>query len=132
MQRPVVDLDDAGTIMAILLGIVTLVELADDDEEEALMHHPNMEAVAQAVVQLLRTRRSGTEQGNATRVRAVNAWDHERARVCVNSDYFGPSPLFNDRQFERFFRISRGIADNLLDELEKDVFERCFTDPLAE
>ena len=42
-------------------------------------------------------------------------WDHRRARMCVQEDYWGsPAPLFNDRMFERTFRVSRRIADLLL------------------
>jgi hypothetical protein len=37
-----------------------------------------------------------------------------RAALAVEEDYYGPSPLFNDRQFERVFRVTRAIADSLL------------------
>ena len=33
--------------------------------------------------------------------------DHHRALECINSDYLGPTPLFNGREFQSMFRISR-------------------------
>jgi Plant transposon protein len=42
-------------------------------------------------------------------------WDWERARRCVFNDYWGsPTPTFNDGMFERTFRVTRLIADRLL------------------
>jgi hypothetical protein len=34
--------------------------------------------------------------------------------MSVEKDYWGIPALFNDRQFERIFRITRSIAQNLL------------------
>jgi hypothetical protein len=44
-------------------------------------------------------------------------YDRERASMCVKADYFCPHPKFDDRQFERFFRITRGMAENILQQL---------------
>ena len=49
----------------------------------------------------------------AKKRRTVVKWDWERARKCVHDDYLGLSPLFNDRQFERFFRVSSTVAEEL-------------------
>ena len=46
--------------------------------------------------------------------RRKSKWNWERGRRCVEYDYWGPSPRFNDRQFERVFRISRHFADLVL------------------
>lgn len=40
-------------------------------------------------------------------------WQHARATACIKSDYLGPNPLFNDRQFERIFRITRSMVETL-------------------
>lgn len=32
---------------------------------------------------------------------------HKRAKKCIFQDYVGPNPLFNGREFEEMFRISR-------------------------
>jgi Plant transposon protein len=40
-------------------------------------------------------------------------YDYERARSCVYQDYLGPDPLF-ERYFERVFRVSRSIAEQLI------------------
>lgn len=36
-------------------------------------------------------------------VRQSLAWDHERARMSVNNEYFLPYPYFKDGYFETFF-----------------------------
>ena len=52
---------------------------------------------------------------NRPRKKRCKCWNWERAKACVEEDYTGPSPvLFNDRQFERVFRVTRGRADKLL------------------
>jgi hypothetical protein len=40
-------------------------------------------------------------------------FDYERARACVYQDYLGPDPLF-EKYFERIFRVSRGITEQLI------------------
>ena len=52
------------------------------------------------------------EQGNI-RIRLASWWDWERARAAVQLDYMGPTPIFNDKQFERVFRITRNMAQFL-------------------
>ena len=47
--------------------------------------------------------------------RAKKNWNHRRAEASVYTDFLGsPHPTFNDRQFERIFRITRTIAERLL------------------
>ena len=46
--------------------------------------------------------------------RAVSRFNRERAHLCIDQDYFSPNSTFNDRQFERHFRISKSIANHLL------------------
>jgi hypothetical protein len=46
-------------------------------------------------------------------------YDRERASNCVEEDYFANVPRFNDKQFERFFRITRSLARMILEELGK-------------
>jgi hypothetical protein len=48
--------------------------------------------------------------------RSFIQYDRERARAAVEQDYWGPSPIFNDKQFERFFRISKPVAQFILEE----------------
>lgn len=42
-------------------------------------------------------------------------YDRERAYKCIMHDYLGPYPLFDDRQFERVFRISRASAQVIME-----------------
>jgi hypothetical protein len=43
-------------------------------------------------------------------------WQWHRAKTCVEADYMGPYPLFDDKQFARVFRVDnngRQTNDNL-------------------
>jgi hypothetical protein len=43
-------------------------------------------------------------------------YDRKRSRAAVVQNYFGPTPTFNDQQFEQLFWISKGIAQIILEE----------------
>eukprot|EP00978_Attheya_sp_CCMP212_P013515 scaffold33955_cov57-Attheya_sp.AAC.1 len=52
-------------------------------------------------------------------------YDRERVLKCVQDDWLGPNPLFKDHQFERQFRITRGIMEKLISDLPRsDAFFR--------
>jgi hypothetical protein len=88
-------------------------------------------ATANTVVTIIRTsvqsnrrQRNGEnasiepEQGNnRPKKRRYIKWDWPQARAAVMRDYWGPNPNFSDWQFERVFRITRVIADRLLNVL---------------
>jgi Plant transposon protein len=38
----------------------------------------------------------------------------EQARLAIQQNFYGPNPVFDDRQFARFFRIRKEMADELL------------------
>ena len=44
-------------------------------------------------------------------------YDRPRARQCVMADWMGPSPMFNDKQFERTFRLRRSMVENIVGHL---------------
>ena len=63
-----------------------------------------------------RKRRSPNTQSNKRR---MVKYDRERAKRAVHADYLGPSPIFDDRQFARFFRITPSIAEWIVSCLAK-------------
>jgi len=44
-------------------------------------------------------------------------YDRARAYNCVFKDYMSPTPLFDDKQFERVFRIKRSMVDKIINDL---------------
>jgi hypothetical protein len=52
--------------------------------------------------------------GRGRKKRRRSNFHHDRARLCVEQDYFSPTPTFNDRQFERIFRVTKTITEQLL------------------
>ena len=51
---------------------------------------------------------------------------HERARLSIETDYFSPTPVFHDRQFERIFRVTKAIVEHLIQVCAKN--DPFFTD----
>ena len=53
-------------------------------------------------------------QGTGNKRRYIR-WDHDRARDPIERDYWTPiAPLFDDRMFERTFRVTKQIANIIL------------------
>ena len=76
----------------------------------------DIDALVAAMVVRRRSRRSVQGDDEAPRKRRHIKRDFLRARTAVHDDYWGsPTPLFDDKQFVRVFRISRRAADDLLD-----------------
>jgi hypothetical protein len=76
------------------------------DVEESVL------AVAEVALRV-RRRIEGRESHGRKKRRRSN-YQHGRARLCVEQDYFSPTPIFNDRQFERIFRVTKTITQQLL------------------
>ena len=95
-----------ATILAFALAA------AQEQEETATLQIVNAIHATSATVQALRESRkrshSSDDDDNEERPRKKRyiQYDRERAQNCVRHDYVGPSPLFNDMQFERVFRIT--------------------------
>lgn len=49
--------------------------------------------------------------------RYVN-YDRIAASACIQRDYLGPVPIFNDQQFQRMFRISKSVYHTIKRELQ--------------
>jgi hypothetical protein len=103
-------------IHGILLALLAILE--DDGNREV----DDQVAIVEAIV-LHNNRGSRRGRGDdeadeigeiVQRKRRYHAWDWERARGAILSDCWGPGPKFDDRQFERVFRVSKPIAERLL------------------
>ena len=66
----------------------------------------------------------GEEEGGQQRKRRrTSRYKHGCVQQAIYEDYFAPIPVFNDRQFERIFRVTKSIV--------QQVFDTCArTDPL--
>jgi len=47
--------------------------------------------------------------------RQVSIYQHDRTRQAIQQDFFSPLPVFNDRQFERLYRVTKTIFQKLLE-----------------
>lgn len=50
-----------------------------------------------------------SQQTTPRKKRRYLPWDRQRAADCIAKDYLGPVPLFDDKQFQRIFRISKDV-----------------------
>lgn len=51
--------------------------------------------------------------------RKIVKYDRARALASVTNDWMSPLPIFDDKQFERTFRIKRYMVDNIIGHLAK-------------
>ena len=77
------------------------------------------EAIDEAIDELVTPsgkRRQVTPAGEKKKRKMIQ-YDRERACRCVMDDWLGPVPRFNDKQYERHFRITRTMAKSILQHL---------------
>jgi hypothetical protein len=104
----------------LLPPIIPVAIMAAVMEEEELQEQEEASTSAcahatEAAMAVLSARLFQDQQPNTCK-RVYIKYDCKRSRAAVIQDYFGPTPIFNDQQFERFFWISKGIAQIILEE----------------
>ncbi len=64
----------------------------------------------------LEGRNNNNDDGGTRRKRRrlSSRFQHERARLVFEIDYFSPTPVFNDRPFERIFQLTKTIVEHLI------------------
>ena len=106
-----------GVSTTLLLLVVALHSVVME-EDAAASYAGAIEDAVDGILQSLSRKRSANDDPNQPRrKRQMKSYDRERAYQCVLHDYLGPYPIFNDRQFERIFRVSRSVTDYLLTRL---------------
>jgi hypothetical protein len=117
----------ADPIICMVIGMVclALIMVFEDDFDEAearaLVSRNNafetMRAILSTSLETYRGYQKGRVDINGMpipkRRRSVTGFNWERARACILADYLGPQPTFNDRTFERHFRITRSIFEEV-------------------
>lgn len=67
------------------------------------------------VALIVKRRREAEEEEKMPHLkRSFIFYDHERAKYDVYHNYFSPTCHYNDKQFERCFRITKGMAEMIL------------------
>ena len=103
----------AGVTVAALISIA-LVQ--DEEDRKRKLCLPAEIAANLLNLRRQQRKRGGRHEEDESEVtkRAFINWNRERAKLCVEEDYLGPSPRFRDRDFECVFRISRAKADRII------------------
>ena len=106
-------------IIFFFVDLVLLLEAEELDEQQQLALLTAVKVIQQAYHGSSRKRmhfNDDNDEDNADSPptkKKYTRYDRERAHRCVMQDYLGPMPIFDDRQFEHFFRISRGIYETI-------------------
>jgi hypothetical protein len=104
-----------------IVGVAIIIAMEDDfDETPQLTQDTALEAVNAIIHQATDTynlyRRGRVDENGLPipkRRRIVVNYDWQRARVAIFEDYMSPMPRFNDRFFERHFRVTRTIVEEI-------------------
>jgi hypothetical protein len=89
--------------------------------------HPNENSIEDSVakvVDVVRKVRRRLERGEEEvldddnlqqpKRRRSSRFKHDRARLAIQEDYFSPTPIFDDKQFERVFRITKTMTEQIM------------------
>lgn len=122
-------------VVAMIGTMVYLYEAeveAKAKEEADNVRNPTKEDYVAMITQHKRAMEANRDQEVRPK-RLMVTYDRERTRKAIHDDYWGsPNPIFNDKQFERVFRVSRAIATRLLEVAgNADPFFRESTDALG-
>ena len=115
-------------VVSALIPVVLLwyTQETTQQDEERVVGDQQLEAAAERIarialrmIRISRERSEGCgdneeqEQPRNKKAR-VSSYSYERARLAIESNYFSPTPLFDDRQFERMFRVTKSIVELLI------------------
>jgi hypothetical protein len=112
-ENPTMEEEAAALVLlggAVALAAKSLLLLEDGTNDSS-----DDDATAENILSFVNIARRRRNRGTRKR-RQYKNYNHERARCAVEEDWLGPLPLFDDRQFERVFRITRTIAEHVLTE----------------
>ena len=101
-------------LMVTMVIAITTPEVFALDEEHETSDEQRSRITAATVLGYKRHLEEEASNNPPRAKRTVISWNWERARNCIHEDYWGPRPTFNDRMFERVFRVTRSIADCLM------------------
>ena len=90
----------------------------DTDEEELAILLAAQQAAVATVLSPPRKKRKPIDHRCLPREEKKD-YKHERALGCILEDYLCPQPLFDGREFETMFRISRGRFQCLMEDFKK-------------
>lgn len=91
----------AALFLALFASILSL--LIEEEEREQ-----TEELLRDSIVMFREGRkRRGEDTGDVPQKKKYVNWDRDRARQCIQDDYLGPVPRFNQDDFKRMFRVSR-------------------------
>ena len=101
-------------VSALIPVLLLWYETTQQDRYRQEAEDDQLAASAERIARIaLRTIRGDNEERRIKKPKR-SSYSYERARLAIESDYFSITPIFNDKQFERFFRVTRSIVELLI------------------
>ena len=107
----------------IIIGVVLVVEQHNSNiaPPKDVLEEMIQDVIDTYDINILRVKRcSNSQSPSGKKKRKLIKYDRERALMCVNSDWMSPTPRFNDKQFERTYRIEKSKVDYIIGNLAHD------------
>lgn len=98
-----------GLMLVSAMLLIQVHALAEEEQDQE--QHRRVHAAVTVVRAMRKRKREGSEE--RPRKRRVVPYDRERARQSVISDWVGAVPIFDDKQFDRMFRITKTIYERI-------------------
>ncbi len=101
-----------SSLIPLLILLLYTQESEDDDQQLAV----SAEEIARPALRTIRISRGQSEGCGVNEERwrkpRLSSYSYERARLAIEADYVSPTLLFDDRKFERIFRVlTRSIVE---------------------
>jgi hypothetical protein len=112
-------------VLYFILAAAACSIVLDDNQEGSDLHAINHLALAVGAFCRIKRRVDRSNNNAEEPPRKRKRYDYERAYLCIQQDYLGPEPQYGS-QFERIFRVSRGIVECFMQVLgNADPFFTC-------
>ena len=123
--NPTSQYHDIDTFAIVCMAILLADEEDDEIEEENRRRRlggfdlDSFEAMVMEQVRSNKRNAQNAVEDENKRKRKYTRFNRERALHAINEDYFGPTPIFDDKQFQRIFLITRYHAEGIVQKLAR-------------
>jgi len=99
------------TVVVVIVSLVLVLEQSLEQEQDEQLQRL-VASISLAVRRRSRDDGDG-DDGGAPKRRKFICYDRKRTRDAIMMDYLGDNPIFDSKRFQRMFRISRKVYDQV-------------------
>lgn len=101
-----------GCILSLILSSVSMMCLIQRNQKRNQLKQEVIKACTELVFNNKRKDNNDLDVSNKRQCKTKH--NHERANNCIHEDYFSLSPIFDDKQFERMFRLRKCMVEKII------------------